>query len=115
MGKYICIISPFVLTLHHLNSNTTKIVILVEICKKYNHQSTGIMNTLKPAFRASAILILMAIAFVSFFTNPEASSDTFWCDLVLTKVITLVSGFAAYILYTLWSARGYFANIKSNR
>lgn len=27
------------LTLHHLNSNTTKIVILVEICKKYNHQS----------------------------------------------------------------------------
>lgn len=88
---------------------------MVEICKKYNHQSTGIMNTLKPAFRASAILTLMAIAYVSFFSNPDASSDTFWRDLVLTKVITLVSGFAAYILYTLWNARGHFANIKSNR
>lgn len=73
------------------------------------------MNTLKSAFRASAILTLMAIAFVSFFFNPDASSDTFWRDLVLTKVIALVSGFAAYILYTLWNARGYFANIKSNR
>lgn len=73
------------------------------------------MNTLKSAFRASAILTLMAIAFVSFFSNPDASSDTFWRDLVLTKVIALVSGFAAYILCTLWNARGYFANIKSNR
>lgn len=101
--------------MHHLNSNTTKIVILDEICKKYNHQSTGIMNTLKPAFRASVILTLAAIAFVCFFAEPMETSDTFWRDLVLTKVIALVSGLAAYILYTLWNARGYFANIKSNR
>lgn len=88
---------------------------MVEICKKYNHQSTGIMNTLKSAFRASAILTLMAIAFVSFFSNPEASSDIFWRDLVLTKVIALVSGLAAYVLCSLWNAKGYFTNIKSNR
>lgn len=73
------------------------------------------MNTLKSAIRASVILTLMAIAFVSFFFNPDASSDTFWRDLVLTKVIAFVSGLAAYILYTLWNAKGYFANIKSNR
>lgn len=73
------------------------------------------MNTLKSAFRASVILTLAAIAFVCFFAEPMETSDTFWRDLVLTKALSLASGFAAYILYTLWNAKGYFANIKSNR
>lgn len=101
--------------MHHLNSNTTKIVILVEICKKCNHQNTGIMSNLKSAIRASVILTLAAIAFVCFFAEPMENSDTFWRDLIVTKAISLASGFTAYILYTLWSGKGIFANNKSNR